>query len=223
MAVAAAGGGLLIAAAGAVPAYASAPAASAPRPGGHTITITAHRAAGAASGIGPHVILPCAVKPGVAPASCGQQTISCEITADAPSLDDGSGDIFLVASASTVCDQPVTEIDMDETLLTPLRDIPPVSKPSFGSGFDSTFIQAECKATNIVSNIATADITFPPGYVLTAGTNPIRDTSDPITVHARDCNPVIGGGGGGGGGCAIPAPSLAGHPAGRHPDLIICG
>jgi hypothetical protein len=28
--------------------------------------------------------------------------------------------------------------------------------------------------------------------------------------------------GGGGGGCAIHAPFLAGHPAGRHPDLISC-
>jgi hypothetical protein len=32
-----------------------------------------------------------------------------------------------------------------------------------------------------------------------------------------------GGGGGGGGGCASAAPSVAGHPAARHPDFIVCG
>ena len=114
-------------------------------------------------------------------------------------------------------------IDMDETLLTPLRNIPPDSSHTPNTFFGSTFIQAECQ-TGVLSTVATAEITFPAGYVVVAGTNPIRDISDSVTIHPSDCNPVAGGGGGGGGGgCAIPAPSLAGHPAGRHPDLISCG
>jgi hypothetical protein len=225
IAVAAAGAGLLITAAVAVPAYASAPA-SAPPAGSHKITITAHPRAHAASDIGPHVILPCAVKPGVTPASCGggAPTITCEISADTPSLDDETGDILLVAGAVTICDHPVTAIDMDETLLTPQRNIPDDSSHTVNTVFGSTFIQAGCQ-TGVLSTIATAEITFPAGYVVVAGTNPIRDISDSVTIHSSDCNPVVGGGGGGGGGggCAIPAPSQAGHPAGRHPDLISCG
>jgi hypothetical protein len=62
MAVAAAGGGLLITAAGAVPAYAATQVPlAAGHPGGHVVaTITFQRAAPVASG--PNVILPCAVK-----------------------------------------------------------------------------------------------------------------------------------------------------------------
>src|SRR5690348_2100777 len=83
MAVAAAGGGLLIAAASAVPA--SAAAQGAPH-GSHKITMTAHRAH-AGHGVGPHVILPCVAKAGsgIRPASCGDQTITCVITAEARS------------------------------------------------------------------------------------------------------------------------------------------
>src|SRR6185369_6507806 len=103
MAAAAVGGGLLIAAAGAVPAYAS--AASAPARG-HTITITAHPRA--ASGIGPHTILPCAKKPGTAikPASCGDQTITCVITANTPAVVGGSPKA-VIATAETDCTSPV--------------------------------------------------------------------------------------------------------------------
>src|SRR4051812_13582731 len=83
MAIAAAGGGLLITAASAVPASAS--ARPAPH-GGHTITVTAHPRTHAASRIGPHDILPCTVKPGagIKPASCGDQVIYCVITANRP-------------------------------------------------------------------------------------------------------------------------------------------
>jgi len=50
---------------------------------------------------------------------------------------------------------------------------------------------------------ASAHITFPPGYVLTAGQNPIHDTSATVTFNCG------GGGGGGGGGCIVRAPSTA--------------
>jgi hypothetical protein len=95
MAVAAAGGGLLIAAAAAVPA--SAAAQGAPH-GSHKITMTAHRAH-AGHGIGPHVILPCVAKAGsgIRPASCGDQTITCVITAEAPFVTTAINEVNAIA------------------------------------------------------------------------------------------------------------------------------
>jgi hypothetical protein len=70
---------------------------------------------------------------------------------------------------------------------------------------------------------ANAFITWPPGYVLSGGSNPIHVTSAPVQINPFDCViPPPPGGGGGGGGCAIPAPSPAGHPTGRQPDVITC-
>lgn len=57
-----------------------------------------------------------------------------------------------------------------------------------------------------------------PGYVLKRGLNPIHHESASLGVPSG-CTPA----GGGGGGCAVHGPSLAGHPAGRYPDLITCG
>jgi hypothetical protein len=89
MAIAAAGGGLLITGAGAVPAHAATPAPpSGGHPGGHVVaTITLQRAAPAASGSSPTVILPCAVHSpgaaataGAAPAddTCDSGIITCD-------------------------------------------------------------------------------------------------------------------------------------------------
>ena len=224
MAVAAAGGGLLIAAAGAVPAYASVPAAP---PGGHTITITAHPKAHSGHGIGPHDILPCTVKPGakkpgakkpgVTPASCGDQTISCSITAPAPTL--AAGDIN--SHATVTCSRTVTEIDLVEILIRSPGGNLQNQFPFTNTGGGTVGVGAGCQATTY-TNYGSALITFPEGYVLTGGSNPIHQTSAPVTFSASACRPS-GGGGGGGGGCAIHAPSLAGHPAGRHPDFISCG
>src|SRR5689334_17631601 len=94
MAIAVASGGLLITAAGAVPAYASPPAPPSPPPGGHVVaSITFERADLAASGVRPHTILPCAVhKPaaagGATPAddTCESGIITCDVTAFDPSL-----------------------------------------------------------------------------------------------------------------------------------------
>jgi hypothetical protein len=218
MAVAAAGGGLLIAAAGAAPAYASAPAAP---HGGHKITITAHPRAGAGR-IGPHTILPCVAKPGsgIKPASCGQQTISCEITAGTPQVAVDSG--VVLGDAWVTCSSVVTSISLNEELLHNGgsaggdNDFQPNDAGAF------TVAEATCQP-GTWANLAEALITFPPGYVLTGGTNPIHQTSASIQVSSTGCTPNSGGGGGsGGGGCAVHATSLASHPAGRHPHVIAC-
>ena len=56
-----------------------------------------------------------------------------------------------------------------------------------------------------------------------ADQNPIHQTTSSLV---DTCQPLVGGGGGGGGGgvgCgAVHAPSLARHPAARHPDFISC-
>jgi hypothetical protein len=215
MAVAAAGSGLLIAAASAVPAYAAAP--SAPHRGHTTrITFTAHPRAGAAHGIGSQDVLPCAEKPGAAmkPASCGQQTITCVISQASPML---MPDNNILTSARVDCDSDVDQIDFNESLLKSGGSTRRTGQtvPDFNTA--GGFIQLSC-SPGTYTNTASATITFPAGYVITGGTNPIHITSPAVTITC----PTAGGGGGGGGGCAIHAPSLAGHLAGRHPDLISC-
>jgi hypothetical protein len=54
--------------------------------------------------------------------------------------------------------------------------------------------------------------------VIAGPAGPIQDTSASIQVPPFGCTP----GGSGGGGCAIASPAPAGHPAGRHPDVITC-
>jgi hypothetical protein len=218
MAVAAAGGGLLIAAAGAVPA--SAAAHGAPH-GNHKITMTAHARAHAGHGIGPHTILPCVAKPGSAirPASCGDQTITCVITAEAPFVTTAINEVNAIAHVD--CSAPVTSIGFSQSLL---RNGSTVAADSFTTqGKDGTadLLGATCQAATW-TNTAQAFITFPPGYVITGGQNPIHQTTSSLV---DTCQPLVGGGGGGGGGVgcgAVHAPSLARHPAGRHPDLISC-
>jgi hypothetical protein len=211
MASAAAGSGLLIAAAGAAPAYAAAPAAP---PASRTMTITAHPAAG---GIGPHVILPCAVKPGVTPASCGQQTITCFIEIEGPLLVNRT----IIADAHVNCTSPVSGIGLEEDLVIRGhnnlvdRDGPPNSDSAV------TGITAGCEP-GWYTNTATALITFPPGYVLAGGSNPLHQTSSEVPFFQSDCDGVVAGGGGGGGGCAVTSPSFVAHPAARRPHIIAC-
>jgi len=82
----------------------------------------------------------------------------------------------------------------------------------------TTGITTSCRAGGY-TNDAEALITWPPGYVQTAGSNPIHQTVSRLVVSSS-CSTSSGGGGGGG--CAVHAPSLARHPAARHPDLISC-
>jgi hypothetical protein len=220
MAAAAAGGGLLIAAAGAIPAYASAPAAPATPAGGNTITITAQRTAHAASGIGPHDVLPCAVKPGATPAaSCGGETIRCTLSAGQPSVDFTSGQVR--ANALVQCTDEVDSIRLTEHLLQGGISVSTDSVTEPDSPVALTQVATMCQIGTYV-NVVDATITVPSEYVLTGGANPMHFESAPVQVLPFGCTPGGGGGGGGGGGCAMPAPSLAGHPAGRHPDLITC-
>ena len=232
IALAAAGGGLLIAAASAVPASASArPAAR----GGHVVTLTAHHRAHA-GGIGPHVIVPCAVKPGVTPAdTCtggdGPQTITCSISAITPTVDTVNS--LVSAHFDVDCTSAVTSIRYTQNVLrngivatSRSNTVPDVESFTTGSMID-------CQTVSSYQNIADALITWPPGYVLVAGSNPIHSVSATLQVPPFGCSGPgggvgdggsgDGGGGGGDGGCGIHAPSLTGHPAGRHPDFVSCG
>jgi len=215
MAVAAAGSGLLIAAAGAVPASAATHVTHRGHPRGHTTTITAHHRAQAAGGIGPHDILPCTAKPGVTPASCGEETISCLISAPAPDVDTAAR--LVEASAIVQCSGQVTAISLHEALLRTGIPVSTDNDPEQNSPSALTLVTDTCRMGTF-ANDAWASITFPPGYTVVAGpAGPIHDTSGPRQVLPFGCTP-----GGSGGGCAIAVPSLAGHPAGRHPDVISC-
>ena len=211
MAVAAAGGGLLMAAAGAVPAYAAAPH------GGHVITFTAPRTARATSGIGRHDILPCAVKPGVTRASCGDggATVSCTLSAGSPYVNFATHEVR--ANAIVQCTDEDTSIRLTEHLLQGGVSVSTDSVTD--TGVAVTAVATPCQLGTYI-NVVDATITPAPGYVLTGGPGTRHVESVPLQVLPTGCIP--GGGGGGGGGCAIHAPSLASHPAGRHPDFISC-
>ena len=224
MAVAAAAGGLLIAAASAVPAYASAMETPSAPPGGHKVTITvhAHPRAHAARGIGPHDILPCGVKPGAKPAdSCtggnGGNIITCSLTASRPFISPTLGTVS--AHAGVTCTDFVTRINLQQGLERDGVTVGTGSDIEPGTDFASSYASGACQSGTYV-NIAQAFITFPPGYVIISGSNPIHDTSASLTVPLSGFCPTSSGGGGGG--CAVHAPSLAGHPAGRHPDFVTC-
>ena len=236
MAVAAAGGGLLIAAASAVPASASARPAA---PGGHVVTLTA-RPRAHFGGIGPHVIVPCAVTPGATPAdTCtggdGPQFITCSITAGTPTVD--TGDSSVIANLAVHCTSAVTSVRYTLNVLrngvvatTRTNTVPDTDGFAAGSIID-------CETVSTYQDIADALITWPPGYVLVAGSNPIHSESAILQVPPFGCSGPGGGvgdggggdggggggGGGGDGGCGLHAPSLTGHPAGRHPDFVSCG
>jgi hypothetical protein len=215
MAIPAAGGGLLIAAAGAAPAYASAP------PGGHAITVTVHRAGHAASRIGPHDILPCAQKPGAAPAdTCGGESISCILSAGSPFVNFATREVR--ANAIVQCTDDVIEIRLTEHLLRSGVSVATDSVIEPDSPVALTQVATACQLGTYI-NVVDAVITPPSGYVLTGGSRTPHFESTPLQVLPTGCIPDSGGGGGGGGGgCAVHAPSLASDLAGRHPDLITC-
>jgi len=217
MAIAAAGGGLLITAASAVPAAAS--ARPAPH-SGHTITIHAHARSHAARGIGPRFQCGdfCDPPGGGNPPPPPAPTITCTITVNTPAVVGGSPKA-VVATAETDCTSPVDHITMSEDLTVPSgqvlvdQDSPPNATRA------TTGITTSCAAGQY-TNAAAAFIDFPPGYVIIVGSNPLHQFVS-IDVAAGSCSSG-GGGGGGGGGCAVHAPNLSTHPAGRHPDFISC-
>ena len=220
MAAAAAGGGLLIAAAGAVPAYASAPSAPAR---GHTITITAHPKASRYRP--PRDPARARKRPGtgIKPASCGDQTIVCTITASTPTVVGGSPKA-VIAGGETDCTSPVDEIDMTQDLAVPGGQVlmnadDPLNDTSPGPRRGSPL---PARRATTPMKMRSALITWPAGYVQTAGSNPIHQTVSRFVASSSCRSGSGGGGGGGGGGCAVHAPALATHPAGRHPDLIAC-
>ena len=232
MAVAAAGGGLLTTAAGAVPAHAAThlPPPGGQQPGGHVVaTITFHRAAPAASGAVPGVILPCAVHSpgaaataGAAPAddTCDSGVITCDLTAYPPHQSPNNGMLYF--NARTYCSDDVTEIRMGQDVIhsTPIDPNNPLTDSSVIDDFNflDTLNIAACQPGQYAVN-ASARIVPPDGYVVTGS---LHDTSATVTFTASDCGTGGGGGGGGGGGCATASPSVSGQPATRRPDLIVC-
>ena len=229
MAVTAAGGGLLITGADAVPAYA---ATQMPPLGGHpaghvVATITFQRAAPAASG--PSVILPCAVhSPGAAaPAAwpppddtCDSGIITCDVTAEEPTLlYNRTGNDYIDFFAETRCSEEVPQISMGQDVIhsTPIDPNNPLTNSDVKNDtrFASTYNSAACQPGQYAVNAA-ARITPPDGYVVQGS---LHDTSATVTFSASDCG---GGGGGGGGGCATATPSTSAQPAARRPDLIVC-
>jgi hypothetical protein len=101
---------------------------------------------------------------------------------------------------------------------------------------DNDFEQERALAVTVVSdvcqagtytNTAEALITFPPGYVIIGGINPLRQTSASLTLSANACAPPPPGGPGGGGSgpigsCAMTAPSSSARPAVIRPHVITC-
>src|SRR5690242_19006217 len=114
MAVAAAGGGLLITADSAVPAGASATGTPAAPPPGHTITIHAHPRSHAARGIGPRFQCGDFCDPNDGgggnppPPPPPPPTITCTITAGTPTVD--TGDFSVIANLAVLCTSAVTSV-----------------------------------------------------------------------------------------------------------------
>jgi len=156
MTAAAAGAGLLIAAAGAVPAYA-APATTAPPPGGHTVTISAQSTAQATGKPG-SAALPCATVPG---ASCLPQTITCWINVPPPFAQMQ----IIVATTSVHCDSPVDAINLDQTLSEGSEIVEVKSDHPVGATDAFTIAgDGNCQGGLEYDNFGFATINFPAGY-----------------------------------------------------------
>ena len=222
----AAGGGLIITAADAVPAYA-ATQMSPPRghPGSHVVaTFTFQRAAPADSR--PGVIHPCAMKPGAAPAygdggGCDSGIVTCTVTANEPTNLYSLHGEEIDFTADAWCSEDVPEIRLGQDVIhsTPIDPSNPLTDSDVVNGLNHahTLNTAACQPGQYAVN-ASARIVPPDGDILSGS---LQDTSATVTFSAGDCG--SSGGGGGGGGCATVAPSVPGQPAARHPDLITCG
>jgi hypothetical protein len=210
MAMAAAGGGLAVGAAGATPAHAATPAHPA---GGHTTTtsFTAVPAAQATGGIGPKFQCGDTCDPnggGNPPPPPPPPTITCTISTVTP-WQGLSG--ALIFHADTVCTGNVAQIAMSENVIHP-PDVPRSDVDiETGSSAHNNYVAA-CKPGQWHS-VASAYITPPAGWVIIAGSNPIVSTSPTVTFSC---------GGGSSGGCATGTPSVPAQPAARQPDVISC-
>ena len=118
------------------------------------------------------------------------------------------------------CDAPVTSIAFSQSLLRYGTVVDAKSFTTQGKDGAAWLLGGTCQAATW-TDAAQATITFPPGYVITGGQNPIHQTTQSLV---DTCAPLVGGGGGGGGGgCgAVHAPALARHPAARHPAVVVC-
>jgi len=224
----AAGGGLIITAAGAVPAYAATQVSpSGGHPGSHVVaTFTFQRAAPAGSR--PSVIHPCAVhRPGVAPAygdggGCDGGIVTCTVTANAPTNLYSLHGEEIDFTADAWCSEDVPQIRLGQDVIhsTPIDPNNPLTASDVvnDKNHAHTLNVAACQPGQYAVN-ASARIVPPDGDILSGS---LQDTSATVTFSASDCG-TSGGGGGGGGGCATATPSVSGHPAARDPDLITCG
>lgn len=96
---------------------------------GRSVYVTFHRAAGAASGSGPAVILPCVVRsPGPAAAgaspaddTCDSGVITCNVTADDPSY--SANTKGLIFFAKTTCSDDVDQIRMGQDVIHSTRPV----------------------------------------------------------------------------------------------------
>ncbi|HEX6856626.1 MAG TPA: hypothetical protein VF204_15125 [Streptosporangiaceae bacterium] len=222
MAIAVAGGGLLVTAAGAVPASAATQVSPAGgHPGGHVVATITMRPAGRT---GPSVIQPCAVhRPGAAPAygdggGCDSGTVTCDVIAFTPSIGTPP---YIYFEAETHCSEDVPRISMGQDVIhsTPIDPNNPLtdSKVTTNKSTLATFNQAVCQPGQYAVS-ASARITPPDGDILVGSQ---QDTSATVAFTASQCG--TSGGGGGGGGCATATPSVSGHRAARRPDVITCG
>ena len=133
--------------------------------GSHTYTVTAKHAA---SGIGPHAILPCAEKPGAAikPAGCAPQQIICWITVETPFI----ANYDIMAAAKVHCDNPVTRIGLTEDLIANNQYvIDSAYSPVTGQSDVNTVVESLVCMGGTWTNHANAAITFPDGYTPTFG------------------------------------------------------
>ena len=226
LAAAAAGGALLTSTGGAAPAYAAVPAAQAPPPGSHTFTLSANLSKQATSGVGPHVILPCAVPGSAGPSQsastgCVPQTITCWITVPAPAVNSVQ---IVFGTASVHCDHQVDAIRLDEVLYQNNSEVDSESDDVVNFTDASTLVvTASCQPVDY-DNFGFAGVDFPPGYVpVYPGTS--LHHLESFTPTASDCAPPPpggGGGGGGGGGCSVTSPSPSASPAADRPHVIVC-
>jgi hypothetical protein len=156
----------------------------------------------------------------VAPSASGclPPAIECHLTVTPLTIDTNARTVTSTAFAS--CNADVPRIALTQNLLfgSVIVDSMPVSPAGNAA---STQVTSGC-VSGSWSSTGSALITFPAGYVLTGGSNPMT-ASVTRQIAVPDCFPSSGGGGGGGGGgCIVPAPSTSAHPAGRQPHVITC-
>jgi hypothetical protein len=213
MAAAAAGAGLRMAVAGAVPAYAAVPG---PPAGGHTATVTHRLAAPAARGISPKA----GGAPGTAVEECAAAgagcvpapTITCWIKQQIPMQTFGNTMIWTQGRVD--CDHNVAQIDVQNTLLQNGNSIYLTSNSQVNWYTAEANIEVPCQL-GTYTNHAIATITFPDGF--SAGLH-IDSDATPVSINTCVLPPPPGGGGG----CATGSPSPAPSPAARHRDVIAC-